>query len=1208
MSENKRGWGLVGEENEETLIVEETDDEEETPSYTYDVKRNTVKEAAGMKPGKKQEEKIKLKPKEVISVLDKMFKEEKKELRKALEIEEEHLAWTSVERHRILRMEEQLSRGGAASSSSGPGTQGPITPNGGANRKVTAPVTKELPKHAREAALRDFRYELYQRQVKDGKFIPSRCSPTPTERQAACKHPYEHIKWTANQEGHYGRCRMCDLNHVLYFSDRHGALVSSQQKLEEIYVSGICPGQAIADTGCRTAVGGGADDYWEQPEVKRLKDVLVRMPHTFAFEPSEGAGDAGLEDELLADLEAELGEFPTCDIEEPGSVEDREGEDEDRCSSTSHEFGIEVFTESGSENSDEEKEDAAEDIDVMVAGNTKSFSKSMRSKCGRAAREIRKAGEDEVRRRQQQPQQPQDPCLRPSSLPLRKRWKVLEVFTWTCCISMMALERGWHMCEPVTLPGWDLRDPQTREEAHNYIDSQAPDLLVLAWPCSPWSSLQNLNCRTPEAVRRLAQKRKEHRPMLEFVREAVRRQRARGGAVLGENPRLSKAWQEPAIEVVIGAEEYLRGTRRPDIFVEGAHVPEERFEEFENEEEVVPEEDLEQRMLQEELMEVSREEEAPEEAQRQQKQTRDRLRLMMVHRRLGHPSPETLERMLRLAGADGQLLKECRELQCPVCEASQAPRKPMQQAPSMRPVTFNASMHLDLKYAKDCKSKLYVALSMIDHATNFHRACLLRTRRPAHVANKFVTQWCALFGNPTELVFDQGGEFEKEFLFELEKRAIHSKVVGAYAPWQNSFAERQGALLGAAWHALIVEYKAEDWTVMKQSLAAAVQAKNATVSRRGYSANALVFGRPANFPDLLDDDVQDRTTLGQALNLEGEFSRAMEMRAAARRALLHQDVQAKLKKALLRRPGGEAIPFLPGQRIYFWVPGPKNVRYKKDRSGWRGPATVMVREGEEWYFVSWRGRCLLLSAANMRPATAEEAGDMVRLELDAQEAIQELEKMKSFQDATSWRPRKVIRHPLFKRRQKQKQQLKQKAPEEKPIVPEPLGGVDVPVPEGGSDYEPTSPRSSASQDFWPTVQQIEKWYDEIDDEVISDHSGSPRVRRRRSLDDVPDPIRQKRSPDEQLSEEQIRKKFKGEFFQTVMVATAVEEFQDKYKGKANLPSKEQGKANAWLPRSEVKKLRRLLDMPITAARLHKQPRKRMQRPPHSEERREAGWS
>ena len=118
-------------------------------------------------------------------------------------------------------------------------------------------------------------------------------------------------------------------------------------------------------------------------------------------------------------------------------------------------------------------------------------------------------------------------------------------------------------------------------------------------------------------------------------------------------------------------------------------------------------------------------------------------------------------------------------------------------------------------------------------------------------------------------------------------------------------------------------------------------------------------------------------------------------------------------------------------------------------------------------------------------------------------------------------------------------------------------------------------RLSASQDFWPTIQQIEKWYDKIDDEVFSDHSDSPRVRRRRSLDDVPDPSRQKRPPEERLSEEQIRKKFRGEFFQTVMVATAVEDFQD--------------------TRSEVKKLRRLLGMPITAARLHKQPRKRTQR-------------
>ena len=33
---------------------------------------------------------------------------------------------------------------------------------------------------------------------------------------------------------------------------------------------------------------------------------------------------------------------------------------------------------------------------------------------------------------------------------------------------------------------------------------------------------------------------------------------------------------------------------------------------------------------------------------------------------------------------------------------------------------------------------------------------------------------------------------------------------------------------------------------------------------------------------------------------------------------------------------------------------------------------VIMKESHEKYFVSWRGRCLLLSAINMRGATIEE--------------------------------------------------------------------------------------------------------------------------------------------------------------------------------------------------------------------------------------------
>ena len=93
-----------------------------------------------------------------------------------------------------------------------------------------------------------------------------------------------------------------------------------------------------------------------------------------------------------------------------------------------------------------------------------------------------------------------------------------------------------------TLPKWNLLDEQVRQEAHEYIDRVKPDLMVLAWPCRLWSPLQSLNYRTVEEKAILGRKRQQERPLLDFVNEAALKQRRRGGAVLGENPWLSRAW------------------------------------------------------------------------------------------------------------------------------------------------------------------------------------------------------------------------------------------------------------------------------------------------------------------------------------------------------------------------------------------------------------------------------------------------------------------------------------------------------------------------------------------------------------------------------------------------------------------------------------------------------------------------------------------
>ena len=58
----------------------------------------------------------------------------------------------------------------------------------------------------------------------------------------------------------------------------------------------------------------------------------------------------------------------------------------------------------------------------------------------------------------------------PETQPKKRRWSVLEVFTWTCAISMAAACRGWHAYEPVSLPHWDLMKDKDYTAALKYID------------------------------------------------------------------------------------------------------------------------------------------------------------------------------------------------------------------------------------------------------------------------------------------------------------------------------------------------------------------------------------------------------------------------------------------------------------------------------------------------------------------------------------------------------------------------------------------------------------------------------------------------------------------------------------------------------------------------------------------------------------------
>ena len=498
---------------------------------------------------------------------------------------------------------------------------------------------------------------------------------------------------------------------------------------------------------------------------------------------------------------------------------------------------------------------------------------------------------------------------------------------------------------------------------------------------------------------------------------------------------------------------------------------------------------------------------------------------------------------------------------------------------------------------------------------------MLKTRRSEYVASKWVRHWLSQFGAPARITHDQGGEFEKGFVAMLEEYSLPTTVTGAHAGWQLSLGERHGGLLGLIVETVIMEHNCEGYKALKDALAAAVGAKNHTVSRDGYTPNQRLFGQDVRFPGLTDEE--ERLGFAEALGTEGEVAKANRLRLTARTALLRSDVQEKLRRSMLRRPAKSVGPYVPGSQIYFWVPRKAQRRYASGT--WRGPATVLVREGQKRYFVSWRGRCLLLAEENMRLATGEELAlqsPVPHQDLkDLARVLKDPEGNRGYEDSSSaaappqpvppppradkarqfWRAKgqamlKGLRSakrligqlpyratPAPKRR-KMLRDGPRPAAIEPPMLsqarePLQLPGVraralenppweDSPVPDVSP--VPTTPLDDGDGEAPDASGILDEELQEIE------------VRRARALDDVPISVKRKLGSmtNGGDAEGPEAKKMRTAFvFALASIATDPE-----------------GPQNEWLSRYEIGLLRSLTGLDVTSARLHRVPRKRMQMP------------
>ena len=111
----------------------------------------------------------------------------------------------------------------------------------------------------------------------------------------------------------------------------------------------------------------------------------------------------------------------------------------------------------------------------------------------------------------------------------RRKLKIMEVFTWTMMMSITAAGLGWHVLEPITREsGWDLRKREVQEKVFKYVAKEKPDVIVCAWPCTAFSSLQHLMKNREGQAEKIARQQEADTEFIEFARRLYKLQT--GGA------------------------------------------------------------------------------------------------------------------------------------------------------------------------------------------------------------------------------------------------------------------------------------------------------------------------------------------------------------------------------------------------------------------------------------------------------------------------------------------------------------------------------------------------------------------------------------------------------------------------------------------------------------------------------------------------------
>ena len=302
---------------------------------------------------------------------------------------------------------------------------------------------------------------------------------------------------------------------------------------------------------------------------------------------------------------------------------------------------------------------------------------------------------------------------------------------------------------------------------------------------------------------------------------------------------------------------------------------------------------------------------------------------LKIHKQFSHPSSEKLLSLVKNAGVkDKEFLQLVKDVpsQCEVCQRfKKAKPKPIVGMPLAS--TFNELVAMDIKEIKGNK-----ILHMIDHATRYSVASLIKTKEAKEVVNVVMKQWVAYFGAPRSFLTDNGREFDNsEFRDMAQNLNSIVRTTAAYSPWSNGLNERHNGILGE----MVIKTMEDAQCSLEVAVSWAVCAKNALSNIHGFSANQLVFGCNPNLPSVLTN----APPALECISTSETVAKNLNAMHSARMAFMKSESSEKLQRALRHQiRSNDSENFDTGDMVYFKRPNIER---------WMGPGTVIGRENKQ---------------------------------------------------------------------------------------------------------------------------------------------------------------------------------------------------------------------------------------------------------------------